>query len=83
MNVAEFYSKLVSTKQIRFFHTSLVSEADPGFPVGGARTLQGGRQPTTLPNFPKKMHEIENILFRRWGARPRSATGFDPWQFLQ
>ena len=53
MNVAEFYSKLVSTKQIRFFHTSLVSEADPGFPVGGARTLQGGRQPTTLPNFPK------------------------------
>ena len=28
------------------------------------------------------MHEIENILFRRWGTRPRSATGFDPWQFL-
>ena len=35
-----------------------------------------GRQPTILPKFSKKLHEIAKILGRRGGAPPlRSATG--------
>ena len=42
--------------------------ADPGFPVGGGANPPGGRQHMILPNFAKKLHEIEKILY------PKSAT---------
>ena len=40
--------------------------ADPGFPRGGDANSPRGRQHTILPNFPKKLHEIERI----WTPRP-------------
>ena len=41
---------------------SLLAGADPGFPVGGAPTLQG-EAPTYT--FSQKLHEIKKILVRR------------------
>ena len=64
------------------FHCYNVSPvADPGFPRGGGANSPGGRQHTILPNFPKKVHEIERIWTPGGGegrvpCTPlRSATG--------
>ena len=43
--------------------------ADLGFPRGRDTDPPGGRQHTTLPNFPKKLHKIERI-WTRGGAPP-------------
>ena len=53
---------------------------DPGFPRGGGADSPGGCQHTILPNFPKKLHEIERIWVPG-GHAPlapplRSATAF-------
>ena len=45
--------------------------ADLGFPRGGGANSPGGRQHTILPNFPKKLHEIERIWAPGGGARPK------------
>ena len=43
---------------------------DPGFPVGGgASPPEGGANLCYCQNFPKKLHEIENILGHRGRAR--------------
>ena len=43
--------------------------ANPGFPVEGGANPPGLRQPTILPKFVKKLHEIVKILGRRGGTR--------------
>ena len=43
------------------------SVADPRFSKRGDINLPAGRQDTILPNFPKKMHEIERIWAHREG----------------
>ena len=53
----------------------LNSVADPGFPRGVGANPTGGGQHTILPNFPKKLHEIERIWIPRVPRAPlRSAT---------
>ena len=45
------------------------------FPEEGAPTLKGGGAPTYyLPNFSRKLHENEEILAERGGARPWPLT---------
>ena len=36
--------------------------ADPGFPVGGAPTLQEGAPACKFARFSEKLHEIKKIL---------------------
>ena len=59
--------------------------AAPGFPVGGGANPPGGCQHMILPNFAKKLHEIEKILGHGGhvlGAPPlRSATGHNAFQW--
>ena len=50
-----------------------LSEADPGFPVGGGANL-GGAPTYDFVKFSQKLHEIEKIL-GRWGG------GGDPLGF--
>ena len=38
-----------------------ISGADPGFPVGGAPTLEGGEQYMVLPNFPKNCMKLRTF----------------------
>ena len=54
-----------------FFH--IKSGADPGFPIGGAPTLQEGAPAYKFDRFSEKLHEIKKILVR-WGA-----PGTPPW----
>ena len=52
--------------------------ADPGFPRGGGTNPKGGGAPTYyLANFSRKLHENEEILDQRGGARP-SRPPLDP-----
>ena len=44
--------------------------ADPGFPRGGAPTIQGRRQHTSLPNFPKNCMKLKEFG-PPGGARPK------------
>ena len=44
--------------------------ADPGFPIGGAPTLQVGAPTYDFAKFSEKLHEIENILGRRGRTTP-------------
>ena len=61
----------------------LDSGADPGFPVGGGANSAGrGRQHMILSNFPKNLHEIENILGRRWRGTCRGAPLDLPLRFV-
>ena len=62
-------------KEVSVWSRSVV---DPGFPQGGGANSPGGHQHMNLPNFPKKLHEIERIWTPRWGTSKillcRSAT---------
>ena len=51
--------------------------ADPGFPRGGGANLKGGAPTYYLANFSRKLHENEEILGQRGGARP-SRPSLDP-----
>ena len=47
--------------------------ADPGFPRGGGANPKGGAPTYYLANFSRKLHENEEILGQRGGARvPRA-----------
>ena len=47
--------------------------ADPGFPKGGGANPKGGSPTYYLANFCRKLHENEEILGQRGGARvPRA-----------
>ena len=49
-------------KSAQFLKTVVSAGADPGFRVGGGFDPTGGCQHTILPNFPKKLHEIEKKI---------------------
>ena len=55
--------------------------ADPGFPRGGGTNPKGGAPTYYLANLFQKLHENEEIMGQRGGARPlrplRSATAGD------
>ena len=44
--------------------------ADPGFPRGGGANPKGGAPTYYLTNISQKLHENEEILGQRGGARP-------------
>ena len=57
---------------------ALSTVADPGFPRGGGANPKGGVPTYYLAKFSRKLHENEEILGQRGGARGtplRSATG--------
>ena len=51
--------------------------ADPGFPRGGGTNPKWGEPTYYLANFSRKLHENEEILGQRGGARP-SRPPLDP-----
>ena len=60
-----------------------ISVADPGFPRGGGANPKGGGAPTYyLANFSWKLHENEEILGQRGGARIPRAPPLDPPLYL-
>ena len=65
-----FNFQMFRSKSSIFIKPSLREVRLPGFRIGrGANPLGRGRQYMILPNFSKKLHEIENILGHRGWAR--------------
>ena len=54
------FFKMIMIYSFEVLHDSL-SEADPGFPIGGGQPSRGGHQRLILPNFAKNCLKLRKI----------------------
>ena len=60
---------VVSNQSSHNESTEVSAVVDPGFPRGGGANPKGGAPTYYLVNFSRKLHENEEILGQRGGAR--------------